>query len=260
MNSSPQPADWSDLLEMMTDRFGSLSGQALENLGALLAAGRDIVGCAETAVLVPDEDGRHLRFLVSVNSRPEISEIVRDLRVPTDQSIVGCVFSTGQLIAVANPDDFYAGVDQKTGITTEIYLATPIVSQEDVLGVLTFVNRPSVEGQTSSGRVEQTPFNQEEIEWSMRLADLAASGLRYYHRMCMQNRLLNADLAAVAEQFANELRPSLFNDETLSGGDESPLARAILSLERLSEGEQHLAADLLDVLSSHTEAEGAPLA
>jgi hypothetical protein len=259
MNSPPQPADWSDLLEMMTDRFGSLSGLALENLGALLATGRDIVGCAETAVMVPDEDGRHLRFLVSVNSRPEISEIVKDLRVPTDQSIVGCVFSTGQLIAVANPEDFYAGVDQKTGITTEIYLATPIVSQEDVLGVLTFVNRPSPVGPASSEKVEQTPFNQEEIEWSMRLADLAASGLRYYHRMCLQNRLLTADLASVAERFADELGPSLFDDEVFAGGDDSPLARAILALERMSESEQQLAADLLDVVSSHAEAEGAPL-
>lgn len=259
MNPSPQPADWSDLLEMMTDRFGRLSGQALDNLGALLTAGREIVGCAETAVLVPDEDGEHLRFLVSVNSRPEIAEIVKDLRVPTDQSIVGCVFSTGQLIAVANPEDFYAGVDQKTGITTEIYLATPIVSQEDVLGVLTFVNRPAEEDQAASEKVEQRPFNQEEIEWSMRLADLAASGLRYYHRMCLQTRLLNSDLAAVAERFADELSPSIFDDDTLADGDDSPLARAILALERLSEGEQHLAADLLDVLSSHAEAEGSPL-
>ena len=77
-----------------------------------------------------------------------------------------------QLIAVANPEDFYAGVDQKTGLTTSIYLATPIVSQEEILGVLTFVNRPD--------DAEQERFDQAEIEWSMRLADLTASALRYY--------------------------------------------------------------------------------
>ena len=118
-----------------------------------------------------------------------------------------------------------------------------------VLGVLTFVNRPD--------GVDPEPFNQTEIEWSMRLADLAASGLRYYHRMCLQHRLLNSELAAAAECFADELDPSVFDDDALAGGDDSPLARAILALERLSEGEQELAADLLDVLSSHAEAEGA---
>lgn len=250
MNSPPQPADWSDLLEMMMDRFGRLADQALENLELLLTSGRDCVGSAETALMVPDDDGLHLRFLVSVNSRPGIPGIVRDIRVPTDQSIAGCVFSTGQLIAVANPEEFYPLVDQKTGLTTRIYLATPIVSQEDVLGVLTFVNRPDD---------RQTPFDQGEIEWSMRLADLAATGLRYYHRICLQNRLLKQDLAAAAERFADELSPTVLLDDALADTDESPLTRAILALERMSENEQGLAADLLDVLSSHTETHGTPV-
>lgn len=252
MNPPPQPPDWSDLLEMMMDRFGRLADQALENLETLLTTGRDCVGSAETALMVADDDGEHLRFLVSVNSRPGIAEIVKEIRVPTDRSIAGCVFSTGQLIAVANPEEFYPEVDRKTGLTTKVYLATPIVSQEDVLGVLTFVNRPGE---------DQSPFNQEEIEWSMRLADLAATGLRYYHRICLQNRLLKQDLAAAAERFADELSPSMFVDDAPShDAEESPLARAMLALERLSEGDQDLAADLLDVLSSHTETHGTSLA
>ena len=39
MNSPAQPADWSDLLELLTDRFGRLPEQALDTLEALLAAG-----------------------------------------------------------------------------------------------------------------------------------------------------------------------------------------------------------------------------
>lgn len=245
MPPTPASTNWSDLLELMADRFGMLTDQALENLRALLDSGRGVVNCAEAGLLVPTEDGSHLRFLVSVNSRPGISQILSDLRVPCEQSIAGCVFNTGQLIAVANPEDFYPGVDKKTGLTTVLYLATPVVAEDGVLGVLTFVNRP--------GEQPQEPFNESEIEWSARLADLTAAGLKYYRRLNVQQRLFQGELSQAAERFAaadgREL-PGIggaIADEDAS----SPLARALLALERMSPREQELAAELIGVLSAH---------
>jgi len=246
LTKTPQP-DWSDLLELMTDRFGRLSDQVLE---ALLDAGRRVVNCAEAALLVPGADGTTLKFLVSVNSRPGIAEIVKQCRVPTDRSIAGCVFTTGQMIAVANPEDFYAEVDQKTGLTTSIYLATPVMDKDDILGVATFVNRPHGES--------PEPFDQMEIEWSSRIADLAAAGLRYYSRVCLQQRLLDADVASAAERFAdfNPQRPAALRIDGSDAAVSMPLARAMLALERVSDEDQDLAADLLNVLSSRRHERG----
>lgn len=245
MPTTHSPTDWSDLLELMADRFGTLTDQALENLRALLDAGRGVINCAESGLLVPTEDGTALRFLVSVNSRPGIAQILTELRVPCEQSVAGCVFNTGQLIAVANPEDFYPGVDKKTGLTTALYLATPVVDEEGVLGVLTFVNRP--------GGQSQEPFNEVEIEWSTRLADLTAAGLKYFRRLSVQQRLFRAELAQAAERFASADGVSVpeFAGPDMAEHDSSPLARAILALERMSTREQDLAAELIGVISAH---------
>jgi hypothetical protein len=245
MPATHSPTDWSDLLELMADRFGTLTDQALENLRTLLESGRNVVNSSECGLLVPSESGSELRFLVSVNSRPGISQILADVRVPCEQSVAGCVFNTGQLIAVANPEDFYPGVDKRTGLTTVLYLATPVVSDDGVLGVLTFVNRPA--GQP------QEPFNEAEIEWSTRLADLTAAGLKYYRRLSVQQRLFQAELSQAAERFAAidgvEFPP--FDGPQPAEDDSSPLARALLTLERMSPREQALAAELIGVLSAH---------
>ncbi len=244
MASANQSADWPALAEMMSDRFGRLIERVLDNLRELLAAARPLVNCAESALLVPNAKGTHLRFLVSVNSKPGVAEIVMQMSVPCDRSIAGCVFSTGQLIAMANPDDFYQEVDQKTGLKTSEYLVTPVVDGEEILGVATFVNRP--EGQP------REPFNQREIECSVRVADLAVAGLRFYRRMLLQQKLFESDLHRATQRFAGGAAAANTSlDDATQIQDQSPLARVIMDLEKMSPPDQELAADLLGVLASH---------
>lgn len=239
------PAGWSELLELMTDRFGGLTVQTLDHLRELLDAGRSVINCAESGLLVPTEDGEQLQFLVSVNSQPGVAETLREIRVPCANSIAGYVYNTGQLMAMANPDDFYPEVDRKTGLTTSIYLATPVMDEEGVLGVITFVNRP--DGQS------QDPFDEVEIEWSTRLADLAAAGLKYYRRLCLQEQFFQAELSQAAERFADTDQRGAsidaFDHDSLHSSP--PAARAILALERLAPGDQDLAAELINVLSNY---------
>ncbi len=249
MPPSNASIDWSELADTMSERFGTLADQVLINLESLLESGRRAVNCAETALLVPDADGTHLRFLVSLNSKPGIADIVKQISVPRDGSIVGCVFNTGQLIAIANPEDFYQQVDRKTGLTTQIYLATPVVSADEVVGVATFVNRP--EGQPPE------PFNEAEIEASMRMAELAASGLRFYQRVLLQQDLLRSELTRVAEQFSarDGGGEDLFEHQWREAEVQAPLARVTLGMERLSQDDQELAARLIDVLASRHDSE-----
>lgn len=253
MSSESNPAsDWSELVEVLSQRFGSLNEHVQEILRVLLDAGRRVLNCAESALLVPTEDETALKFLVSVNSKPELADVVTKMTVPCEGSVVGCVFNTGQFIAIANPDpdEFYQGVNQKTGLSMNVYLVTPVVSGEEIVGIVTFMNRP--EGQA------QEPFDQREIEAGTKLADLAASCLKYHRRMLMQQRLFQRELIGTAARYTGG-EPSLDVDVAQDGVDElvdqSPLARAMLRLESMSRREQDLAADLIGVLSEHAHDE-----
>ena len=73
MPPSNASIDWSERANAMSDSFGTLADQILINLEGLLETGRRAVNCAETALLVPDAEGAHLRFLVSLNSKPGIA-------------------------------------------------------------------------------------------------------------------------------------------------------------------------------------------
>jgi transcriptional regulator with GAF, ATPase, and Fis domain len=238
------PTDWSELVQLLAHRVEAQPAHVLGMLRELLTVGRKVVNCSEAAVMVPDATGTNLRFLETVNSTPAIEEIVRSIAVPCDRSLAGCVFNTGQLVAIANPDQFYQAVDQKTGLQTSIYLVTPVLADDEVLGVLTFVNRP--QGQP------QEPFNEAEIEWGQRLADLAAAGIKLYQRLQLQQRLFRSELARAAESFAADASATLLaeSDSAPTWEDQSPVAVALGRMEKMSRREQSLAAEVMRVLAS----------
>ena len=240
----PQPTpDWPHLADTISSHYLALRETTLGTLRMLLERASESIGGAEAALLLPTEDQENLRFLVSVNSTPEASEALKTVVVPCDRSIVGCVFATGQTIAIANPDDFYQEVDKKTGLSTEIYLAAPIMQEGQVLGVATFLNRPS--------EAAATPFGPEEIRVAERYASLSSAGLRYYQRMGLMQNLLEEDLEVALAQYADT--PGGRGESILGlGGEESttsPLAKAWMQLEQLSDSDQLLAAQLIEVLA-----------
>ena len=93
------PSSWSQLVESTAARFSEIANNAMAALTEILDSGRSIVGCSEAGLLIPDELPNQLRFLASANSSPEVTRIVTETKVPTDESLVGCVFNTGQMIA-----------------------------------------------------------------------------------------------------------------------------------------------------------------
>jgi GAF domain-containing protein len=245
VNRDASPADWSELVQQMLLRAEEQPSHVLGMLRELLTTGREVINCSETSVMVPDASVTNLQFLVSINSRPEVEEMLRYVSVPCDRSLAGCVFNTGQLIAIANPDQFYQAVDQKTGLQTNIYMVTPMLAGDEVLGVLTFVNRP--EGQPPE------PFNEVEIEWAQRLADLAAASIKLYRRTQLQRRLFHGELATAAERFAADVRLAMGDADNGDPADESPMAVAIDCLEKMSRREQGLAVEMLRLLSTFDE-------
>jgi hypothetical protein len=248
---APSP-DWNKLVSDLTDRFRSLTDHVLEDLSGLLVTARDMVRASESGLLVPADDAEgHLRFLVSVNSSPEANAALRDIRVPCDRSLVGFVYNTGQLVAIANPEDYYQEVDAKTGLKTEIYFAAPMMNDDEILGVITFLNRPPGE--------PQELFTEEELEAGQRFASLAAAALRYYDRACLQEQLFLSELRETVEQQIPEAQFSGTLDDAPRDASGSLVARAILQLEKLSPSSRLLAAELIDVLVARRELESTDL-
>ncbi len=239
--STPFPADdWFALVRAVSKRFLRLEDEIVERMNQFLADGRSVLRSAESAILVPDREGKCLRFLASVNSRSDLFPLLRDIEVPIAGSIAGCVFSTGQLIAIANPDEFYQEVDRKTGLVTRIYLAAPIVDGDDTLGVLTFINRPA--------ETPETPFNEQEIDASVRLAEVAAAQIRFLNRLRLQQKMLQDELVRIGARFRAQSGDSQSSGALWIRSAEQeapPLARAMRCLEALDEHELELAVRLL---------------
>lgn len=236
------------LSKAMSRRFESVSNDVLDHLRMLLDESRNLVHCAEAGLLVPSGDGSTLRFLLSVNSRAEVPEIVAKILVPCDKSLAGCVFNSGQTIATANPDEFYDEVDRQTGLKTCVYLAVPLIQGERILGVATFVNRPDAQpGQP------QRPFDESEIDAGHRMATLLGIGYRFWQRLEVQQRLFEHELAQAANQFRGSSSWMDFSYADVAATPVSPLEQSLTALERLDPREQGLAARILQVLSQTQE-------
>ncbi len=242
MSSTSPDSDWPDLIGTLLQNYRGFGEQALASIRELFETARRALPCAEAGLLTPMAENDKLRFLVSVNSRPGVWEILKEIKIPCEGSIAGYVFSTGNPVAVANPTDYNQTVDKVTGLKTEYYMAVPIISEDDVLGVATFLNRPV--------DCSAKEFRQEEIVWCRQLGYLLTVALRSYHRTEQVVRLFRAELAETVRSDLPEVGRCL--DAALL--DEAPvplLARALQIWEQLPEDEQELATGILEALREH---------
>lgn len=130
------------------------------------------IGSNEASVLVRDGDEGDLRFLCAIG---QVAEQLADIRIPAGKGIAGFVLSSGQPIAVSNVDEdatFYKEVDKATGYSTEMILATPLRHDDEVIGVLEYINR--------AGEPPFPPFSPEEMDRAARFSDAIASLVRAY--------------------------------------------------------------------------------
>ena len=136
-------ADLTQSLEQVLDQ-GKDAARSL--LTSLLQTAADTLQATESSVFRPDAND-HLYFFASTNqsllTNPEIKPI------PIGGSIAGFVFMTGQTIAredAGEAEDHYGAVDQAMKYKTREYMATPVVSGDTVLGVMSVVNRDRESG------------------------------------------------------------------------------------------------------------------
>lgn len=250
MTSSASQFDGPALLARLSAALEQTATQALAAHHELLALARTALNAAEAGILVPvDDQPDQLRFLASINSSPQITAKVLTMVIPCHESIAGYVYSMGLPVAyVHSPEDatsspaqHYRQVDEATGLVTRYYLAAPMMRPEQILGVLTFVNRTGGEA---------TPFSADDMRMAQQYAAVAASLVSFHRRVQWQKQ---ASLAELEQMQASLMATAAGMPLSLdAAGDAAPpLARIVAQVEALSRSDQELCAELVQVVASH---------
>ena len=145
------------------DVSNSLTVSVQQAIDDLLQTARQSLNSAVASVLIRDGQEGGLRFLTATSG---VTEELLALRLPPGAGIAGLVFSTHQPMAVADvaqEGSFWSEADRRTGFKTVTVLATPLRGENEIVGVLEFVNRP--------GDPPYPPFTPAEMDRGARLAE-----------------------------------------------------------------------------------------
>jgi signal transduction protein with GAF and PtsI domain len=216
--------------------------RSIENMLRLSAAS---LHSADASVLVRDGDDGGLRFLSATG---QVADRLQNVRIPAGKGIAGFVFSSGQPMAVADvgrEQSFYAEVDKQTGYNTQTILATPLRYNDEVIGVLEYVNRAS--GAPSDA------FTPAEMDQAALYADAVAS-LVYAYESAKGVREMGSHLAgetsevSTVREWLKQLRDTDEHREMLE------LAVLIREVASRGPSERKMCREILDAVLTYTAA------
>ena len=231
-----------DIANLLTEPLTRSIRDLLEVSAAELGAG-------EASVLIRDGEEGDLRFLAATG---EAAPKLLNLKVPAGKGIAGFVMSSGQPMAVSNVDEeanFYAEVDKETGYSTEMILATPLRHNEEMIGVLEYINRP--------GDPPYIPFSPDEMDKAAKFADAIASLVSAYESAKLFRDLGEKivgtddemDITSV-RQWLRDLRSSVEHREMMD------LALLIRELAGRGDAERRICREILESVLRFSESQG----
>lgn len=206
----------------------------------LLSASAATMGSNEASVLIRDGDEGDLRFLAAIG---EVADQLRDMKVPAGKGIAGFVLSSGQPMVVSDvggEETFYAEVDKATGYSTQMMLATPLRHNDEVIGVLEYINR--------SGPPPWEPFTPAEMDKAALCADALASLVSAYESAKLfrdlGERLMSEDSDALVDVRAwlSGVRDTAEHKEMME------LALLLRELASRGDAERAMCRELLDAV------------
>ncbi|HMJ07453.1 MAG TPA: GAF domain-containing protein [Pyrinomonadaceae bacterium] len=165
------PEKFQRLIETL-DIANILTEPLKRSIESLLRISAAELESGEASVLIREGETGDLRFLSAIG---EVAGQLLNLKVPAGKGIAGFVLSSGQPMAIADvgeTESFYAEVDKTTGFSTQMILATPLRHNDEVIGVLEYVNR--------SGVPPFHPFTPEEMDKAAMFADAIAALVNAY--------------------------------------------------------------------------------
>jgi len=158
-------------------------------LHRIVLAAQELTDTEACSILLVDRKSGELYFEAATNL-PGVHSII----VPMDGSVAGWVVQTGECLVVADAQndprfDFSSKADEQSDFVTRSILAVPMISRENVIGVLEAINK--------EGGAE---FTQEDTELLAVLGDQAA--------VAVQNALLFQQSDLISE-IVHEMRTPL---------------------------------------------------
>jgi len=223
-----------DIANLLTEPLTS-------SLEYLLRTSSAELDSAEASVLVREADTGDLRFLVATGS---VADQLIGMTVPAGKGIAGFVLVSGQPMAVSDVGEestFYAEVDKHTGYKTETILAVPLRFQDEIIGVLEYINR--------TGSSAGAPFTPDEMDRAGVYANAVASLVNAYEASRLIRNLSNRSLAEANESdlsavrgWLAELRESPEHKERLD------LALLVRELASRGDAERRLCKEMLEAV------------
>jgi len=165
------------------DVSNSLTVSLCRAIDDLLSTANGNLNSAVASVLIRDGDSGGLKFLTSTSG---VTEELLALRLPPGAGIAGLVFSTHQPMAVADVEQegsFWSEADKRTGFKTVTLLATPLRGENELVGVLEFINRP--------GEPPYSSFTPAEMDRAARIAEPIARLVEAYEIAQVVESLFN---------------------------------------------------------------------
>lgn len=158
------------------------------------------------SLLLVDQRSNELVFELALG--PTAGDLI-GTRLPWGVGLAGEAATTGQPLLVnntANDPRWFSGVDEATDYTTQSILCAPMITRQQVIGVLEIVNKR-----------DGSLFDENEAELLLALASQAAVAIenaRLYDDTRQRNRELSV-LYSIAMATGKTLEMSLLLDETL---------------------------------------------
>ena len=142
-------------------------GDLQELLNTVMSIVTSELLCEEGSVLFHDEESNEFEFFTAVG---ETGKDLATVRFPADKGIAGRALKERKTLVVNDVEsspDFYGNIDEEHDFKTKSILATPLISGEEIVGVIEAINKIGEDG-----------FDQEDAQILAAIADEVALAVK----------------------------------------------------------------------------------
>lgn len=229
-----------ELSDVVSATVGQTPYRAL--LGGIVEAARRIFDARAASVSILDEETDELVFEASTDG-----DAVLNRRFPAHQGISGWVVMTGEPIAVSDvmrDPRFAKDFAKSTGYVPKSILAVPLIVREDVIGVLSVLDKASA-----------ASFGLDDMELLGLFARPAAIGVEQARMVSTIGRLLIQELESAAKERGDEALTEAARGALADGNDAIEatleLARLVQRIGRRGDRSRRLAIDVLSSIAKN---------